>query len=123
MTTDPPHADHLEILSALARSGIKRSNANLFTVLRDPTERVLSEYRYVFHTFCRDGKIRAWDYMLESCDSDLDKFVNSEQALSMVHNRQTKMLAGVGDFRWEELYLDESELLRAAKVNLERMAF
>ena len=123
-TLDPPHADYLEILSALARARIKRSNVYMFTVIRDPVERFLSEFRYVKEKFCKDGVIRAWDYVIEGCDSiTIERFSQSPEALRMVHNRQTKMLAGVGDFSWEEMYSNENELLRAAKRNLKSMSF
>jgi hypothetical protein len=82
-----------------------------FTMLRDPVERVVSEYYFnlrspseKFHAVLSRGRIT------------LDQFVNSELSAE-VHNTQTRMLAGA------PAGVSSSELLELASANLrERLA-
>jgi hypothetical protein len=82
-----------------------------FTMLRDPVERVISEYYFnlhnageKFHTALSRGRVT------------LDHFVNSELSAE-VHNAQTRMLAGA------KSAANPAELLELAGANLrERMA-
>jgi hypothetical protein len=82
-----------------------------FTILRDPVERVISEYYFnlrsateKFHAVLSRGRIT------------LDQFVNSELSAE-VHNLQTRMLAGA------PAGASSGELLELASANLrERLA-
>jgi hypothetical protein len=124
MTNDPTHADYAELSSAFARAAVPLSDVRMFTVLREPVERVLSEYRYVVDTFCHaNGKLDAWDYVYPRCNPNLDDFVDSDVAERYVHNRMTKMIAGTGDFDWRDLYESEEHMLAVAKRHLDTMSF
>jgi len=122
LTFDAPRADYAEIIDGLRRSNYNVSKAYVFTVLRDPLQRFLSEFRYASKTFCKEnGLINAWDYSTP-CNISLANFVMEPQVHAKVHNRQTKMVAGVGDKDWADVYSTPQEMLDVAIMNLEKMA-
>ncbi len=82
-----------------------------FTILRDPVERVVSEYYFNLH----DPTTRFHAALVRERIT-LDQFVSSER-FAEVHNTQTRMLGGA------KAGLSPGELLELAKANLrERIA-
>jgi hypothetical protein len=81
-----------------------------FTVLRDPVQRIVSEYY-----FNLTGPKRAFYSQLIRSRMTLDQFVRSELG-AQVHNAQTRMLAG------GRTDLNPREVLDLAIANLRKMA-
>lgn len=125
LTLDPSHADYSELEMGFARERIPLTDVRMFTILRKPVERILSEYRKVKKDCCQGGidRLLAWDYVLEGCNISLSEFIESDAVKRMGHNRQTKMIAGVGDFRWEDMYQTEDDMLKMAMTHLDDMSF
>ncbi len=112
---DAPHADWQDYQTGL-RLG-NSSNVIFVTQLREPIARVLSEYRQAVY------QPVLWDYHAPK-NLSLHEFVTSCAVCSPgVENRQTRMLAGVGDQPWNRVYSSGRDMLEQAKQNLARTAW
>ncbi|KAI0557318.1 Sulfotransferase [Gracilaria domingensis] len=121
-----PHADMLELELAFADAGIMVDEVGFMTLLRDPIERYMSEYRHITKAApnnCSSNINRfrfGWDFNY-SCDLDFRTFASDAEHISINNNRQTKMIAGLGEFGVQELYGSYSNMLKIAKLNLDRL--
>ena len=130
LAADPPHADFVDLVEGLYGAGIAPERARMFTMLRDPVERAVSEYLHVRFVLGRErrcattgslGEIWAWDYRA-SCNFTLAQFA-TDPAYAPAMNRQTRMLAGTAGREPDELYANGQEMLATARDNLRRMSW
>jgi lactosylceramide 4-alpha-galactosyltransferase len=124
---DAPHADMLDLKLAFGRARVPLHELDFYTMLRHPVSRVLSEYRWVtqgIHNSCDspNGRYHSWDYDAP-CNISLEEFMSDRQVQKRVMNRQTKMVAGLSDFESHELYENDNEMLKVAKMNLEKFSW
>ena len=90
----------------------------IITWLRDPIQRVLSEWRFV------EGE-KTWDYCLSGMKDrnytrdEFVRYMNSSFHKAGSENRQTRMLAGCGSkYSCQEIYGSDEQMLLAAKYHL-----
>mmetsp|Transcript_3605 Transcript_3605/g.14184 ORF Transcript_3605/g.14184 Transcript_3605/m.14184 type:complete len:1047 (-) Transcript_3605:60-3200(-) len=126
-----PHADWLELQNAFLRERIPKKKALVFTMLRDPVQRLLSEHHWIqqraTHNCDAEDALEPQRFGLDltvPCEQlSFPQFIELKDVRKRVINRQTRMLAGVGDFDEGELYLTPEEMLASAKRNLAEMAW
>ena len=130
LASDPPHADFVDLAQGLFAIGVTSERVRMFTMLRDPIERALSEYLHVRFVLGRDrqcretgrrGSIWAWDYVAP-CNFTLKQFA-TDPTYAPARNRQTRMLAGSAGRTPAELYASESQMLAQAQHHLRRLSW
>ena len=126
MWRNTPHADMLDLQCAFVRAQVRPDEIDYMTMLREPVDRVISEYEWGSHGLPRTcdhaskGSVFAWDYELP-CNASLASFLASPAAGRRVNNRQTKILAGLGDFEADDVFPSDEAMLAAARRNLQSM--
>ena len=115
----------LDLQRAFLRAAVQPDEIDFVTMLRDPIERVISEFYWVMrgvpNTCAAEAEPRhrlAWDYELP-CNASLASSLADVNAARRAHNRQTKMLAGLGDFEASDAFASDAAMLSAAKRTLQ----
>ena len=110
---DVPHADWKDYESGIKLAKAADPSSVLFTTnLREPVARVLSEFRHAKY------EKYMWDYVVPDQSMSLMDFLRCDACKPGTENRQTRMLAGVGDRPWYEVYTSREAMLQQAKDNL-----
>jgi hypothetical protein len=110
---DVPHADWKDYESGLKLTKVADPSSVIFTTnLREPVARVLSEFRHAKY------EKYMWDYVVPDQSMSLMEFLRCDVCKAGTENRQTRMLAGVGDRPWHEVYTSHEAMLQQAKDNL-----
>ncbi len=109
------------------KAGRPRARPVFITMLREPVQRVLSEFAHVTHNlvaqFGDRGYGKAWDYNYTGRPHDIEDFLDCETCRMGASNRQTRMLAGLFTTGVLNASVSDDMLLEHALANLERMPF
>jgi len=112
------YCDFRDLFQNTAGWSMERTQVGTVTWLRDPVDRVISEWKHVHGDY-------AWDYCISpvagaTTREDFLQFLEDPAHKLGMRNRQTRMLAGCGEQDCSRVYKSNQDMLKAAKEHLQQ---